>query len=87
MSALGPLEAERRCLLFLSSAFAVVGFSVGLNALVKCAESRCLLLILTYGVRANQARSYINRLVVPHGIVDIDIHGEQPTSIRADVDR
>ncbi|KAG8220660.1 hypothetical protein J3R82DRAFT_2938 [Butyriboletus roseoflavus] len=58
MSALEPLEVERRCLLFLSSVFAVVGFSVGLNALVK----------------ANQARSYINLLVVPHGIIDIGIH-------------
>ncbi|KAF8124334.1 hypothetical protein EV363DRAFT_1178124 [Boletus edulis] len=58
MSALGPLEVERRCSLFLCFALAVVGFSVGLNALLK----------------ANQARSYINQLVVPHGIIDLGIH-------------
>ncbi|KAH0833860.1 hypothetical protein J3R83DRAFT_11027 [Lanmaoa asiatica] len=58
MSTPGPLEVERRCLLFLSSAFAVIGFSVGLNALVK----------------ANQERSYINQQVVPHGIIDIGTH-------------
>ncbi|KAI9573384.1 hypothetical protein HD554DRAFT_2202148 [Boletus coccyginus] len=58
MSAPTSPEVARRCSLFLSFAFAVVGFFVGLNALVK----------------ANKERSYINQLVVPYGIVDIGIH-------------
>jgi len=53
-----PLEIHRRVSLFLSFAFAAVGFAVGLNALLK----------------ANRERSYINQLVAPHGIIDIGIH-------------
>ncbi|KAF8551050.1 hypothetical protein OG21DRAFT_1487295 [Imleria badia] len=58
MSALRTLQVESRCSLFLSFAFAVVAFSVGLNALLK----------------AKQERSYINQQVIPIGIIDIGIH-------------
>ena len=86
MSALGPLEIQRRISLSMSFAFSAVGFAVGLNALVKCVDLKSLASMLTRAVRANQERTYINHLVVPHGIIDIGIHGEQFTSARVDVE-
>jgi hypothetical protein len=46
-------------------------------------QPRCAPLILIHDSRAKQERSYINQQVIPIGIIDIGIHGEQPTSVRA----
>lgn len=61
MSAFGPLEVQRRVSLFLSFAFAVVGFAVGLNALIKCVEAKMCTLV-TDTLRQSKPKAILHQL-------------------------